>query len=48
LIFPFLLQLTELTLLCSVDRKNSEFLKPKMADGQHFEKPLNCHNSATV
>jgi len=29
------------------DRKNSEFLKPIMADGRHYEKPLNRHNSAT-
>jgi len=26
----------------------SNFYKSKMADGRHFEKPLNHHNSATV
>jgi len=41
-------KMTQVGRICPVDRKNSHFLKSKMADGRHCEKPLIRHNSATV
>jgi len=37
-----------MSLLTVLTVKKFEFPKSKMADGRHFEKPLNRHISATV